>query len=434
MTIFDNIIKNDLCVGCGVCCVLDDNLKMEWDVNGFYKPIIINENLSVSKITYEVCPFNNEKINEDYINEHYYNSNSSKFDNFVGWYKACYIGSVRNVTDRLNATSGGIITWLINKVLNENIVDNVIAVNATDNRKNMFEFDIITKTSDKEKLKSKYYPTEVSKVIKKIINSEKTYMFVGLPCQIKALRKLQHIDKLRNIKYFISLFCGHQKSKYYVDYLSLHSGIDPSIVSSIDYRIKERNKPANAYSYEVQYKIKNSSKKKINPMSNVFAASWANNLFMNPACEFCDDIVGETADISVGDAWLKEYVHDYKGTSIVVSRNPNVDKLLKDSDLLLNKCSVDKVVESQLGGIRQRRDALGFRIAIYKYLGKKIFYNRLWKSKIKILDKLTQVFRINSRYISNKYGRKLTNKLSLCLFKIKILPPVAIIKILKKLK
>ena len=40
---------------------------------------------------------------------------------------------------------------------------------------------------------------------------------------------------------------------------------------------------------------------------------------MNPACEFCDDVVGETADMSVGDAWLPGYVSDWRGTSVVVS-------------------------------------------------------------------------------------------------------------------
>lgn len=42
---------------------------------------------------------------------------------------------------------------------------------------------------------------------------------------------------------------------------------------------------------------------------------------MYKACDFCDDVFAETADIALGDAWLPEYVQDGNGTNVVVTRN-----------------------------------------------------------------------------------------------------------------
>ena len=43
---------------------------------------------------------------------------------------------------------------------------------------------------------------------------------------------------------------------------------------------------------------------------------WHYQYFKHNACNFCDDVFGETADITFMDAWLPEYVRDYKGTSL----------------------------------------------------------------------------------------------------------------------
>ena len=34
---------------------------------------------------------------------------------------------------------------------------------------------------------------------------------------------------------------------------------------------------------------------------------WGAGFFQNPACDWCDDVVAETADIAFGDAWVEPY-------------------------------------------------------------------------------------------------------------------------------
>ena len=37
---------------------------------------------------------------------------------------------------------------------------------------------------------------------------------------------------------------------------------------------------------------------------------WGAGFFQNPACDACDDVVAETADMSFGDAWVEPYASD----------------------------------------------------------------------------------------------------------------------------
>ena len=46
------------------------------------------------------------------------------------------------------------------------------------------------------------------------------------------------------------------------------------------------------------------------------------------ACNYCDDVVGETADISIGDAWLPKYSFDWRGKNLLVLRNTVLSELI----------------------------------------------------------------------------------------------------------
>ena len=48
---------------------------------------------------------------------------------------------------------------------------------------------------------------------------------------------------------------------------------------------------------------------------------WGAGFFQNPACDWCDDVVAETADIAFGDAWVEPYSSDGRGTNVVVVRS-----------------------------------------------------------------------------------------------------------------
>ena len=89
-------------------------------------------------------------------------------------------------------------------------------------------------------------------------------------------------------------------------------------------------------------------------------------MFQLRACDFCDDIFGETADICFGDAWLPSFDREWRGTNIVLSRNAFLDGFLtagvERNDLWLDDLSVDDLINSQAGSFRHRWFGMSVRL------------------------------------------------------------------------
>ena len=93
---------------------------------------------------------------------------------------------------RLRGSSGGIVTWLLERLLYEGIVDSVICVTPNNDSKKLFKYEVF---NDPEKViktaGSAYYPVEMSDVLNFVISKPGKYAITGLPCFIKAIRLLQ---------------------------------------------------------------------------------------------------------------------------------------------------------------------------------------------------------------------------------------------------
>ena len=143
-------------------------------------------------------------------------------------------------------------------------------------------------------------------------------------------------------------------------------GVSEGEIRTVDFRQKVPGRPANKYAFSVSLRDGGTDDRREILMRNVWAGSWSNNLFMLAACECCDDVFAETADVVVGDAWLPQYVQDYRGTSIIVSRNPQMLELLnkgtREGHVALEEVPVEKVIQSQAGALRQRREGLQYRL------------------------------------------------------------------------
>ena len=80
---------------------------------------------------------------------------------------------------------------------------------------------------------------------------------------------------------------------------------------------------------------------------------WGLGYFKPKACDWCDDIVGELADVSSGDAWLPGYVKDPGGNNIVIVRSPEIHEIISSGiehgELSFSNGTVEDVVLSQSG-------------------------------------------------------------------------------------
>jgi hypothetical protein len=93
---------------------------------------------------------------------------------------------------------------------------------------------------------------------------------------------------------------------------------------------------------------------------------WGMGFFQYPACNFCDDVMAETADVSFGDAWVPPYSSDGRGTNVVVVRAAWIDAILceaiEEHRVELKTVDGDFLARTQAAGLRQRREGLAYRL------------------------------------------------------------------------
>ncbi|MBN1796601.1 MAG: Coenzyme F420 hydrogenase/dehydrogenase, beta subunit C-terminal domain [Sedimentisphaerales bacterium] len=413
-SVLDRIVVNKLCVGCGVCAgVFPEVLRMYTDKYGTYLPELFGESdEDWGKLSLKVCPFSNNQVNEDgFAAEMFGHQEGIEYRLETGYYLKCFAGHVTDMENRLMSTSGGIITWLAGEMLSMGMVDAVACVGQSDKRGSLFEYQLITEIANLCRCtKAKYYPVEVSEIIGKIKKLDKRVLFIGLPCFLKALKLAGEVDSVlkSRITYTIGLFCGHLKTKQYSSYLSRCCGVNDEKIKTVDFRKKVADKPANQYAFEVIAKNDANEYHRQIMMRDVWASGWGYNLFMLDACECCDDVMSETAHISVGDAWLGEYVKDYRGTSIIVCRHKEMLDLLETGvgkgALSLKEIPVEKVIKSQVGCIRQRREGLQYRLYISAKNGQWRPHKRVTaKRKVGTLCyRMLQLLRMKSKAVSKE--------------------------------
>ncbi|UCD49814.1 MAG: Coenzyme F420 hydrogenase/dehydrogenase, beta subunit C-terminal domain [Phycisphaerales bacterium] len=385
--VLQRIVPNGLCVGCGMCAgVLPDVLRMGTDPDGSYRPEPVGPApAGWGAQSLKVCPFADNADDEDTLGKALFaGTEGIGYRSETGYCLKCFIAYVTDEDARLTATSGGVITWLAQRLLASGKVDAVACVGPARHGPNLFEFQLVTDPADLARCrKSRYYPVEVSEVIGKIKAFEGKVLFIALPCFIKALRLAINEDAAlrERIRCTVGLVCGHLKTKKYSAYLARHCSVAERDIETVDFRRKVPGRPANKYAFAVTPREGGAPTERQVLMSEVWASSWSNNLFMLDACECCDDIIAETADIAVGDAWLPERLGDYRGTSIVVCRTPEMLELLRagaaEGQLALEEAPIEKMIAAQAGAIRQRREGLQYRL----YLCQK---KRQWRPKKRV--------------------------------------------------
>lgn len=363
----EKIVSGNYCIGCGACAIHPSNgIEISFDQYGKYQANVVNvfSDLTTGNAML-VCPFSDEAENEDQIGSHLYSG--EQHDDRFGFYRSLHIGYVAEGEYREKATSGGIITWLLTELLETKRIDGVIHVKRADPSASgcLFEYAISKDAASVlAGAKSRYYPVETSKVLSYVRENQGRYAFVGVPCFVKAIRNIQKQDPIfsERIKYCIGIVCGHMKSKAFADCFGWQVGIKPGNLEAIDFRVKQDVGTAGDYAVSLK-----SGDFEITKRSKEFLGSnWGHNFFRYEACDYCDDVLAETADIAIGDAWLPDYNKDPRGTSIIVIRNADIDGLFHEASncgrLHLESATADKIAMSQEGGLRDRREGLSYRL------------------------------------------------------------------------
>jgi coenzyme F420 hydrogenase subunit beta len=363
------VVDNNACVGCGACAFVT-NSDMAINEYGEYVPQIDKMKSSFTSVK-NVCPSLNPELNEDKLAESLFPDAKHKYSG-LGSYLNLWGGYVSEKSFRSDGTSGGTGTWIGYELLRKGLIDGIIHVKASERVNENDPYYVYSVSYDIESAlkcsRTRYHVVEFSKALEEAISSGGRYLFIGVPCQVKAIRKLQLIDKRvdKAIAYTMSLVCGHMKSINWTNSLSWGADIKPKNSTSFQYRTKGEGIPARAYMFTAYGKKDGHDLSTLKDSSKVVGGKFNLGALMLPACEWCDDVVGETADITVGDAWIPRFESDENGNNLVIVRNKKIDELIKDAisenRLKYTNLSPKEAWESQAGGFRQRGEGLSHRL------------------------------------------------------------------------
>lgn len=380
--IYDNVVNGGYDFGTGAWAVINNNIGMKLNNIGEYHPYVINKETSFSddeiiKLK-ETCLSLSDENEDDVSKSLFSNVSQIKYDQRLGYYSGLYIGHVLEGDYRKNGSSGGFGTWLFSQLLKKNKIDYVINVVESDGEE-LFKYGISKSISGAiSGAKTKYYPVEYSEVLKFVKDTPGRYAIIGLPSFIMELRLLGNIDPVikNRIKYTIGLVCGHQKSTKFAEFLAWQCGIKPGHLKKIDFRKKLDNYPSSQYAIEITGDIDGEDITMTKKMSELIGHDWGQGLFKVRASDFTDDVMNETADITLGDAWLPEYTSDSKGNNIIVVRNTDLKEIIESgiqNGLVdLKKVDVETIFRSQAAHYRHTRKELVYRL--YKKKKNKVWY------------------------------------------------------------
>jgi coenzyme F420 hydrogenase subunit beta len=356
---FNNILKHNLCLGCGLCEAIGKNegYIMSLNGNGFYKPKCIDgRNIEIEKKISEICPA--------------ININAPKLmgDNVWGGITNLYNVSSSDSEVRKKGSSGGGISALCIYILENKIVDGVLHVGKISG--DSIENQLFISRNRNEVLlnaSSRYAPAKVFNEIKDIFeNTNEIFAFVGKPCDIAGLKNyiILNPQYQNRIKCFFSFFCAGMPS--YDGTLRL---LEQAKQKELPYFLKYRGDGWPGY-FKAMYK--NGSVLKIS-----YEESWGKVLskHVHPRCKICPDGIGLMADNVFGDAWeTKDGYPDFEereGKSLVIARTELGDILIKNAfknkNIIVEHLKKERISKMQPYQY-QRRLFVGYRIVVIQIL------------------------------------------------------------------
>lgn len=381
----DTVKRSGLCIGCGSCVAQQHEqdkqhpeapaaralshapVFMRLDRFGELEPAGPPGWLGAGPRGFaRTCPFSPLSQDETLLANHLFAMPESEQDERVGRYRSAWVGHAAEHGHRERGSSGGMLGWTAAELLRAGWVDAVAHVVPAEGGR-LFRYGFSRTEAELARgAKSRYYPVELSEVIDTIRRVPGRYAVTGVPCFIKALQLLRREDATLRARIVVTLglFCGHMKSTRLIESFAFQMGVPMAQVRDADFRHKDAHRPANWYT--ARFALADGTSRQ-RDWFHLLEGDWGAGFFQNAACDACDDVMAETADIAFGDAWVEPYSQDGRGTNVVVVRDSALHTLLSEAidqgRLALSAVDADFVARTQAAGLRQRREGLAYRLA-----------------------------------------------------------------------
>ena len=326
---------SDGCSGCGLCESVCPKgaIRMLEDNAGFLRPVVDTERCIFCKVCEKYC----HKLTAITPPAHTPN---------------CYAGYAKDSDIRRESTSGGIISTLARCIIRKGGI--VFAVSEEDNTD--ARYICVETEDDLPKLRgSRYvqaYPSKVYKSLRARLREQRPVLFIGLPCQCRALRALLGNEE-PNL-YCIDLACFGVPSRQLSRAWSRRLEKENDPIARLIYRDKSQG--WRAHGTAVRYR--SGYVQHIAPADDIFSWLFGSGLALCDSCYPCNRRLNQrVSDISAGDYWgNREFdaADEFSGLSSVAVHTAKGARLLQEANEELNLISLTLAdIERQNSGMRE---------------------------------------------------------------------------------
>lgn len=358
------IVQKNLCIGCGTCYSVCPTAAITLSKNNVFKPLINVGKCNACGLCEFVCPgyHINYKLFATRIDKR------ERYSPLVGRYINIYLANARNRYIHVMGSSGGVATAILSYALEKRIINGALVVTS---RGITPEVTIAKSPAELEQaIGSKYFPVPLNIGLRDILRSKGHFAVVGLPCHLLGLKRitLLHPVLARKIVLKFGLFCGRGFDFRYIDFFIKGLSISPSRVQNL--RFRTHGWPGKVF---IKY-LSNEGEREILLDHASFSKYSGSYLFMPKRCIFCPDHTAELADISLGDASLREIrTSGLNHTSIILARTALGDRILsdvaRDGYIDVSKFSLEGVVRAQSLQLSFHKISFKTRQHVARFLG-----------------------------------------------------------------
>ena len=309
----NTVCDQDQCVGCMACVDLCPRQAISIiDSRYAYNAVIDNTKCIHCNACFKYCQNNNRQE--------------------LVYPKSWYQGWINDPSLRGRSSSGGAAKALSLQFIKEGGV-----VVSCYFEKGKFIFETAESAEELDKFTGSKYvksnPTGVYIAIKNLLKQDRKVLFIGLPCQVGAIKTV--FGDKENL-YTVDLIChGTPSPELLRDYLASHH-INLSDLESISFRHKEvfgleqnqkpLSQPGSCDDYLLAF---------------LCSLDYTNNCY---ECKYAG--INRGSDITIGDSWGSELPKDEqkKGISLILCQSIKGEQLLKRSDMKLLSVDLDRAV------------------------------------------------------------------------------------------
>jgi coenzyme F420 hydrogenase subunit beta len=298
-TLAKNVIAAGKCVGCGACVVVCPFNCLDYQEG---QPNLVKE-CKICGICPKICPVNEWSWEEA---EKFVFGEEEKVKKEFGTYRRLVLAQAKNEKILKSCQDGGVATALLSFALENGIIESAV-VSGLNPDKPFYPVPKLVSTLEElaECAGTRYtFSPNILALAEGVKQKKKSVAFLGTPCQIHAVRKMQMsgLKKYtKSLKFLVGLMCSE---------CFTYEGL-----------MKKHIHGALGLSLEDIKKINIKGKMLVTTDSDVKAIKLAEiKKYAKNSCKFCDDFSSELADISVGglglEGWTFTIIRTEEGEEI----------------------------------------------------------------------------------------------------------------------